>query len=848
MSNFISLVHFIKKFIPLTKNHKQNYVFFLGGYDAEMVAIKEILDEKRISYFDKKLKWGAKLSEYKEELSKISENQIPVFIELNIDINYPERSKIIDHHGGNAGKDKKTSIEQVAELLGVELNRKQLLISANDKNYIWGMIEIGATDEEIKEIRSLDKKAQGVTEEDEKNAELSIKHYLKRLSYDTVIIYSLTEKISPIIDRVYKYYRHIFIITPSDEINYSGTGQIVELLIKHYEKLKETNQNIYYWYGGNLPKRGYFGSNYKLTEEEIINIIEPFIAKEIIYSQHIFMFPFTIEFNNKIEKGELKTSSVDVLKEIHERLKNSNWKYKPFSVLIDIPDNVKKKYSEDEIWFYNEYKYFYEFIHHTIFTDLKKEQLFSEDNHPISLYYEIDVSPNDEITFIIKEDCKRRNYTLKIDNISLRIFETGIGILSFTLYNTCYKNFEDIELINDYGRRIYPQFLGTDNLVSPIEAPKSVFLCDKIIFRIGNTEIIEDFKVNDYLRKKSKYANYIEELLTPINSNGFECKAVIDDRMFVICWYANNELMNELSKNFENNIKWYQFIFIDGKGAVIANEEMMKFLIKKCTYPRYSDWGTLFGITRYSFMCLCKCESVGDFNYRILRNHMQKIYYQMFVILLAQRASIIKFNKELELISQDADDLLIHKYSSSSLKSNKKINLENLLERTEKLYKNIILFSNRIWYKEITPQEQGIEIYKIALRNMEIESQFRSLRNKMYQLYNFMILTLENERTNSVHKLTYISTIFAVLVTIIAFWSIDFEFLRYWKGIDDKIIHYPNIVEIISLLISSSLAFGLLLILIINLSLKIISKRVVWLLFIVLVISSLIWIYLLCYN
>jgi len=111
-----------------------------------------------------------------------------------------------------------------------------------------------------------------------------------------------------------------------------------------------------------------------------------------------------------------------------------------------------------------------------------------------------------------------------------------------------------------------------------------------------------------------------------------------------------------------------------------------------------------------------------------------------------------------------------------------------------------------------------------------------------------MILTLENERTNSVHKLTYISTIFAVLVTIIAFWSIDFEFLRYWKGIDDKIIHYPNIVEIISLLISSSLAFGLLLILIINLSLKIISKKVVWLLFIVLVISSLIWIYLLLYN
>jgi hypothetical protein len=139
---------------------RNNYIFFLGGYDAEMVTIKDILKEKNLSFFDNNLKWGAKLSEYKKELSELSSDQIPVFIELNLDTEYPPNAIIIDHHNERAGKDKKTSIEQVADLLGVELNRWQQLISTNDKGYVWGMIDIGASEEEIKKHK---KNRQGST-------------------------------------------------------------------------------------------------------------------------------------------------------------------------------------------------------------------------------------------------------------------------------------------------------------------------------------------------------------------------------------------------------------------------------------------------------------------------------------------------------------------------------------------------------------------------------------------------------------------------------------------------------------------------------------------------------------
>jgi hypothetical protein len=49
-------------------NKNMDYSFFLGGYDLEMLEIRKILEscgyKENEDFFDKKLKWGAKLSEY----------------------------------------------------------------------------------------------------------------------------------------------------------------------------------------------------------------------------------------------------------------------------------------------------------------------------------------------------------------------------------------------------------------------------------------------------------------------------------------------------------------------------------------------------------------------------------------------------------------------------------------------------------------------------------------------------------------------------------------------------------------------------------------------------------------
>jgi hypothetical protein len=248
---------------------KKNYIFFIGGYDAEMASIKEILDAKKIPYFDKHLSWGAALSEYKEELNGLSPDQTPVFIELRLDTGYPERSIIIDHHNERAGKDRQTSIEQVADLLGVKLNRYQRLISANDRGHIPAMKLLGATPREIEQIRKYDRQCQGVTPEIEKQAEESIRKHSEKIAPGVIIVNSLTEKSSPVMDRLYDKFKHLFILGPSNDFSYFGSGKMIDRLEALYEKLKKSRPDIVFWKGGNLPDYGFLGSNFAIDKEQI---------------------------------------------------------------------------------------------------------------------------------------------------------------------------------------------------------------------------------------------------------------------------------------------------------------------------------------------------------------------------------------------------------------------------------------------------------------------------------------------------------------------------------------------------------------------------------------------------
>ena len=240
---------------------KEDLIFLLGGADLEMHTIRDVLSREGITFFDHHLRWdNALLSSYKLELHTVKDGQIVFGIELREDIMPPECDRAIDHH--NELSASPCALEQVMKIFQQPMNRYEQLVAANDKSYIPGMLELDASEEEIESIRRADRKAQGVTDEEEHLAEKAIASNLE-IKDDLIIVQALCSRFSPICDRLFPYHK-LLIYTDSDWMYYGdGCCSVRDLFA---DELLSGNL----FYGGG--EQGYVGVKQNVYKKD--NIIE----------------------------------------------------------------------------------------------------------------------------------------------------------------------------------------------------------------------------------------------------------------------------------------------------------------------------------------------------------------------------------------------------------------------------------------------------------------------------------------------------------------------------------------------------------------------------------------------
>jgi len=481
-----------------------------------------------------------------------------------------------------------------------------------------------------------------------------------------------------------------------------------------------------------------------------------------MYSFHYFLFPFRFDYLNKCIEDKhqfYKEVSFDerVYKKIPfllEKLKENNWEYKPFNL--------------NETKAYNEFVYFHDFVKDSLFNldeikdDISTSYFFRKKLDNLKLFLNVKkFSGFDKI------------YELDLISITLRIFDTGIGILAFEIENNEYERKEDILNINEYFRRIYPPFVGDNFSFEEVNKKYMAnFEIKKDKDTIYSQNLENDFKDIDSFRGV-KISPYILEILGKDiftidikDEKNFLIQPVIDERMFVMCWYGNDTLSYLASKYwyFKENCNekklfekiecknkeikhkklmdfWYEFLFVDANGKSIANKKMQKELLNKSTYLRWQEYGTLYGISRYSFVNFTTSEDSlkKNFAYYLVEN-FKGVYYQLVVLVLAVRASVLRFSDEVTAIS----DLEVS---------------EDLYERVSNLYKNYLRFVNKLYFREISSQEQAIEIYEYFQKIMNLERDVKDLDNEISKLINYVYMIQEREENREMKKLTQVATI-----------------------------------------------------------------------------------------
>ncbi|MCD4793399.1 MAG: CorA family divalent cation transporter [Bacteroidales bacterium] len=534
------------------------------------------------------------------------------------------------------------------------------------------------------------------------------------------------------------------------------------------------------------------------------------------YSYHIFMFPFRWDYceakdncKNKKQNFSERTKLEKFQNLLIPNEKDTNWE--------------TNKYKTDNSANYNEFTYFYDFVRDAIFDTTEKQE------HEKKVMNHYAYKTNDK-KYKYEISLKAGNkYSLDIKEIYLHVFTTGVALLSYHLKNNETDKFEDILKINEYGRRIYPQFL--DNKEPYTDVTKTKFLADKIMIvksplcseHDNNPQIIaeEDFsKYNDFSNIKDDafiLPDFIEKLLgnnfiTKDEKNKIKIIPIIDDRMFVISWYGNSYLINKLQSkdilteqhryrgtttgttitseqyNYINNSDWYRYLFIDGSSPMCQNSDMIQNLLQKHSYARFIDWGTLYGVSRYSFVCLTSdLETLKKNDADFIPVHIKTMYYQMIVLSLMQRASILRFSDEVTTISQNPDD-------------NKQ------LEDIKHINKAYLKFINSMYFREVTAQEQGIELYDMMQEHMRIERDVKDLNREIDELYQYANMIedkKERERMNRLQIWGAIILIPTLIAGILGMNTHDRDFISFFTGEYDR--NYT--ISVIGILIVALIMF-----------------------------------------
>lgn len=712
-------------------------IFLLGGNDLEMTTIKNLLVNACEQFETHDLRWdNAKLSSYEKTLEEYGNSpDYQIYgIELNEDIPHPDNYVRIDHHNDFANKP--SSLEQVAKLLDLAMDRHMQLVAANDARYIPGMIKLGASREEIDDIRRADRAAQGVSEgNDERLAEESLKS-CKGDASNLYVVKSLTSKFSTICDRMYPYRRLLIYNDDVAEFYGEGVNDLTSLFKSELDAKKM-------YHGGG--DSGYLGTvSGAYSKEEISGIVDK-IRTHFMYSYHIFYFPF------KWAKKDVTEGTMTQLTDFSQIrfLNNGKWVRPAVAESQENDGNKtdKNNVSPDAQVLYNEKNYYFRFVHDVLYDS-------GDGNDNLVMHFERKEPQEKDVRYLIKVSGREKPYSLNVDAININLYKTGVGMMSFYLRNDDESQCDtrDILNINQYGRRILPPFW------SEVNAEKRQELSEYLEISGLDTEISkEDFK-SYTVDEPWTATSMLDSLLKDLTDN-LTLTPVIDDRMFVMSLYKNDD-MSRLSLSAADaycnpsspfSEFWYKYLFVDTGWPTCQNDEMMRDLLRSHTYLRWQKWNSLYGVSRYSFVYL---TNSGVPSYLV--DYFMTTYARMMEIALVQRASVLCFSNEVTTLTKRGD-----------------WTLEKLSEHVDSLNEEYIRFINRMYFNELTSQDQGVELYGMIRQNLDIDSYVEELKDEIEKLHDTISFKVERSRNEKAETLNFMAAILLPVSIVTGFWSMN---------------------------------------------------------------------------
>jgi len=103
----------------------------------------------------------------------------------------------------------------------------------------------------------------------------------------------------------------------------------------------------------------------------------------------------------------------------------------------------------------------------------------------------------------------------------------------------------------------------------------------------------------------------------------------------------------------------------------------------------------------------------------------------------------------------------------------KNLKVEELSGRAGSLYKEYIRFINQVNFREVSAQDQGIELYIMLRSCLQLEENIRDLDDEIGELHQYVQLAEERERNEKATLLNYMAAILLPVSIVTGFWGMN---------------------------------------------------------------------------
>ncbi|MDP8241006.1 MAG: CorA family divalent cation transporter [Candidatus Hatepunaea meridiana] len=445
---------------------------------------------------------------------------------------------------------------------------------------------------------------------------------------------------------------------------------------------------------------------------------------------------------------------------------------------------------------YNEFLYFYPYV---------RKILYSKKNNKTSSMQFLRWKKGEKDQWKLRVVGNEYDHTMDIIDAFLHLYDMGVGVFVLEIAEeNLTKDIRNYITFLDLARRIYVPFINPKYKFKDEDPEHYPFdaitgkQCPKKIIILKNKEEVctQNFECKvSQPNSPELLSNVVKHFLDIYNdeftftfnpspggmkSNSYQ--TFVDDRMFVHTYFSidkskfpsnNGYFLHNLSEYFNINPShtelnkywstdiWYRMIFIDSGEKSCQNDIMQKKIIDDSTYTRWTKFKTFYGYSRFSSMMMTD-SGVPDYLY----NHFQTMYYQIAMVLFFYRGVLLNFSMR----SSDISHLL-----AVDGKERKKG-----IEQARELHSDFLAFRNRCWFREITAQDQGIEIFNLWNRKLDNVELMKDIESEIEGLYRFVNYEQEQRENDQLRNISILGAILLPITVTTGFFGMNL--INSFKG------------------------------------------------------------------